>query len=478
MPKSHRAAGAATLAVAALAAAAPSAAQADAPYRYTAVDMTGGQANDPTAVAVAAGGKTVLFNAWADRATYSPQPLVRDVVGAKTTSLAGSNSWSIGYTDDLSKVLVSTSDRLDPADTNSYGDEYLIDRKTGKKTLLSRDWPSGEAYGGKYNTSAIVSGDGKVAYLSVWDWTGDSEFYRYDLTANTRTLLGKGIFGSYDTDTAGKVAILTDGALVDGTRRVPLPEGTPTVAADASVVLVKTKDGLTIVDLATGTQRAATLADFLTTNAYDVLGVASGGGTVYVGAVIGTGSTKKYAVATLNTATGALTVIRADIPWIPQARTPVLSPDLAYIAFATHVSPLFGSSVPGPEVAIPEVPNNEFILFYPGCSYGGLYADLIRPSVVLRGTSIGINGRKPTKADVTVTIDKTGAVANKFTMTAGQRRNLTAGWGGFTITSKIYYNDGKTTTGTRKVAPYTPIKHDYNPFNPGASICRQENGLY
>lgn len=472
-----RTAGAAALLVAALAGA-PAAAQADAPYRFTAIDLTGNQANEVAARAASAGGREVLFDAWGDRSSYSPQALLRDVSAAKTFAIAPKNAWTLNASDDLSKIVVSTSASLDPADTNSYNDDYLVDRATGTTTLLSRDWPSGEAWGGKYNSSALVSGDGKVAYVSAWDWTGDSELYRVDLATKTRTLLGKGIFGSSDVDTAGKVVILSDGALV-GDRRVPLPEGQTIVAADGSVTVAKNKSELTIVDLATGEQRTAVLADFLKTNPYDLLGISSGGTTAYVGAVTGTGSAKKYAVATLNTATGALTIIRNDIVWVAQSGRPVLSPDLSYLAFGTHVSPLFGSSVPGPSVAIPEIPTNEFLLAYPGCAYGGpFYQELIRPSVFLRGVAIGINGRKPTKADVTVTVDKTGAVANKFTITAGQRRSLNAGWGGFTITSKVYYSDGQSSTGTRKVAPYRPIKNDYNPLNGGASFCYQANDLY
>lgn len=469
-----RIAGAATLLAAALAGA--PAAKADAPYRFTAIDLTGNQANESTAKAVGAGGREVLFDAWGDRSSYSPQALLRDVSAAKTFAIAPKNSWVLNAADDLTKVVVATSAGLDPADTNGYNDEYLVDRATGQTTLLSRDWPSGEAWGGKYNSTAIVSGDGKVAYVSAWDWTGDSELYLVDLATKTRTFLGKGIFGSYDIDTAGKVVILSNEALV-GDRRVPLPEGETIVAADGSVSVAKTKDALTIVDLATGQQRTAVLADFLKTNAYDLLGISSGGATAYVGAVTGTGTAKRYAVATLNTATGELKIVRNDIVWVAQSGRPVISPDLSYIAFGTHVSPLFGSSVPGPDVAIPDVPNNEFVLSYPGCAGAGFLNPVIRPSVVLRGVSIGINGRKPTKADVTVTVDRTGAVANKFTITAGQRRSLTAGWGGYTVTSKVYYNDGRTTTGTRKVAPYTPIKNDYNPLNAGSSICYIDNGL-
>lgn len=455
------------------------AASADAPYRFTGIDVTGNQAHEAKVQSVGPGGKEVLFNAWADRSTYSLKPLLRDVVGAKTTALASTSSSSVlGASDDLTKVLIWTYDQLDPADTNSYGDDYLIDRTTGKATLLSRDWPNGEAYGGFTYAQVAITGDGKTVFRTTFSYDEEQpELVKIDLATKATTTLGAHYLRGFEPDTTGKV-VLTDDKLLAGGRTIDLPKGPSFASPDGSAVAVKTSAGVSIVDVATGTTRAAALADFLKTNAWDLLGVANGGDTLYAGAVVTAAGAKKYAVATQNTRTGALTIVRNDVPWVSQSGSAVLSPDLQFVAFNTHVAQLGGTALQGPNVAIPEIPNNEFVPFYPGCSYGGLYAELIRPSVTLRGVSIGVNGRRPTKADVTVTLDRNGAVANKFTIAPGQRRSLTAGWGGFTITSKVTYSDGTTTSGTRKVAPYQPIKNDYNPFNGGASNCYAENGLY
>lgn len=470
---------AALLPLAAGLAAAP--ASADPRLRFTAASPQGEEFGSAQPIALSAGARELLFNAYRRGEGTSSGYLRTLATGTTTAPLPSGTTW-VAASDDLSTAIVSSTRALTADDKNTAIDGYLWQRATGKFTLLTRASTSGAALGEPFQ--ATLSGDGKVAHFSYssigeagWEPRGP---FKYVVATGSVSRFGASgyLAEQQNADTAGNVVAGDRSVWVRGARTEVDYKGyewqiaTNAVADDGSAAAWRQEGNVRVFLTASKTLRDVNLGQ----GVLGVLAVSSGGNYVLVS--FRSDDEKQQTIEWVNTRTGQrelATAAFATTPsmWLPQ----VVSPDHKYVAFRSHIAAIGSDPIPGAAIT-PTTYARWYFTYYPGCtaSYWPTYGAAVRPSMVLNPWTVGSDPRVPASATVTVRVTSTGAVASQLTFKPGERKYLYGGYGGTTISGRVTFTDGSTGDFSERVNRYTPVANTTNPFN-GQSECLALNGL-
>lgn len=445
---------------------------ADAPLRTIGVGTDGKATTGFYPVAISADGTRVLGN-------LIDQPAVRDVTGGKWTLFGQKGDGAIGASLDLTKVLVYTGRRADPADTDNAADLYLFDRSTGTTKLITTPavLPEDPAL---YTTfgDAAISGDGGTVQF----WTrrqagtapGKDVAYRYDVrTGGTTVVADLGTEGAYllrshAIDNAGQVTVNATG-IYAGTRKVALPPNTSAnrvadtwVSPDGKTVVVRQVASqrlkFFLVDVVTGAIRTVTVPSWLQGQAWDVLAVSNDGAGAVIGVVLNRGQGPRYVVGTITPA-GSVTQIGGDIKVTDASRFSAISQNLRFAATNLHLAQLGTAPLPGIEPGASTLNTDPlaYVSFTDVVCIRTLLGDAwIRARVTNAASPVGTDTRYLVKSDWVVYETTTKKVLNAFTLSgAGKGRDLTVPrTGGYTLTYKVTLSDGATLSGLSKVASH------------------------
>lgn len=463
----RRAASAAPVALALGLAVLPSSAgAADAPTRTIGIGVDGQRTSSLRPIAVANDGKEVL--------QYDFSNLyVRDVVAGTTRVVLASPGGVAGASTDLRTVLVDTWGSRVAADTDDEQDLYLWNRTTGAFTLVTGADVNLDRVGEQRNAWAdlpVLSGDGKVAQFGVTrylsangvDGTWKYETWRYDAStgratkrSDTRSVVTSRL------DDAGRVSLSYNGIRIDN-RTLPLPydpaattaNPIASVSPDGSAVAFQGIDRktLSVVNTASGVVRKVTLPTWLQTTPFSVIAPYNGGGSVLLQADLNRPEGKRSAYGRLDVGTGVLTQIGGDIPATNTTDAySAIAPNLQFAANNLFLAQLGTTPLPGTE---PGTPSNAKATDYFDIGDATCHTNIFgirqwtRPWFTMRSGAQGADTRPPVKADVTVTVDKTGAVANRFSITPGKSRDLSVGrTGGWTVSARVTLTGGAVLDG-------------------------------
>lgn len=477
----HRAALAAVLLPLALAAPA-GAADPDPRLRFTAASPQGEEFQSAVPIALSSGGRELLFNG-VPRGGGAQSGYLRTIATNTTIApLPAGASW-VAASDDLSKAIVRTTAALSTDDKNKAVDGYLLDRATGTFTLMTRSATGGAALGRDFG--ATLSGDGKLAHFSygVFGETGLQPRgpYKYAVATGAISQLSSSPGHLADQQNAGNSGTLVLGATsvwLRGAKTEVAEKGyewqiaTNAVADDGSAAAWRQDGNVRVFLSASKTLRDVDLGQKVAA----LLAVTSGGNYVLVG--FRSDDERQQTIEWVNTRTGSRELATAPfttspVMWLPR----VVSPDGKYIAFNSHIAAIGNDPVPGAAIT-PRTYARWFFTYYPGCrvNYWPTYGAALRPSMVLNPWPVGSDPRSPASASVTVKVTSTGKVASQLSFRPGERKYLTGGFGGTTISGRVSFTDGSTGDFSERVDRYTPTPNATGLFG-APSTCLFENGL-
>lgn len=448
-----------TLATVALFAAVPAGARAaEAPLQ----PIGSGERASLSTIAISADGREILGGSgWG-------VPRVQNVATDTSETLAiGSNSFRTVLTgsDDLRHILFNTQDSFSPLDTNTTDDLYVLDRRTGAKTLVTGNPGGGSLLDSTESDSTSIvepriSGDGNVVLFGIGHWTypaGASgptrtyEAYRFTIASKTLTkVANRALLPVGEPDTAGRV-LVTEGGTYVGTRKLVTPIGvnSATVSPDGGQVAFRGGSKIFVLDTATGYIRSREVPAWLAKEGYGVWGIENGGTNMLLGALLARTPTEKpYIFGKFNTLTGELVQWGADIRVTNQSAVSAVTPDWNFAATNTHIAQLGAKPLPG-GVVIPPGPKAFKAVDYAPigdstCINNFWYKTYTKPGVSLAGSAIGIDLRRPVKAVVVVKKDSS---TWNYTLKPGAGASFSVGPNGrWSATATVTLDDGSTDT--------------------------------
>lgn len=459
-------------------------------------------------ISVAQDGSEVLFVLRSDANDENTATLYARNLTAKTTSqVLPTGALPVSASANDQRVLYLTSKPLDVADHNTLLDFYVLDRKTGASTLVSRSI-TGAAIGQPAYPNpftAALSGDGNTVVYDGEGTNATPQVMRYVLATGKVSVVGPGTLLSTTLGTSGSVVMTSDG-LVTPSATIQIPFAAPPdrpyrhvfrtfkISPDGSAMVEDRRSDagveIFVTNTATGAQRQLASPPFSPGFPASVLSIAdtsAGAGVLLASPIVDP--------ATTTSTTDELQRLGAAGTFTPVARVAhqqqladvgtVMSADSAYLAGANLYklgtstgsgpvpTPIPAGVAPNPGPTDADAVGS--VKIYPGCSAANIFAPLVRPSVVLNRTSPGI--RQPVSATVRVVLDSTARVAGTFTVTGSVRHSLTYGFGGYWLMIAATFSDGTTASGLRHIATYTPVKNDTIPFSSTKGVCKTMNGL-
>ena len=463
---------------------------AEAPTRDYAFDPSGVPVASAGLIGITQDASEVLFNNAEDPTVLNLRLLARNLRTNVTTVVLPADEHAYGASADNQVVLYDTDQALDPADANGAYDLYLLNRRTGSSTLVSRAPGAGGSAIGDVDvfTRGLISGDGQTVFFDSKGGGTSPQVLRFDASSRTVSVVGPGTLPRSERLGLTAGAVVTSEGIVAGGRTLPLPVAVAgyrrdrrqfRISDDGRTVADQNTDPtpqstLGVTDTVTGVRRAVPLSA-ATGSDYQIVSVANGGATVTVGGYFtNPDTTTSGYIGRIATATGAVTRIGPLLPWNPVSPQTVVTRDEAFAALGT-VSALGTTLVPGTPPA-PAADALAYVHFYPGCSPGTFFQPAIKPSLALGAAAIGSNPRTPVSATVELINDDQSLSAG-FTLAKGTRHSLPKANGGFTYVVKVTFSDGTTSKASNRIGTYVPIRNDTNPFTGARGACKKANGL-
>ncbi len=454
------------LAAVALSVAAPAPTQAaEAPLRAISLDASGVPQQIAPSQISADGDQTL-------RGAVSTAQINTVSTGTRELLPLGNETYRYGFeaSPDLRRIAFQSATALSPQDTNSNNDLYVYDRPTGTYTFVTAAPGGGslladDGTGQKLAEHLHISGDGNVVQFSIMSsvvpattpQTYKYENYRFEIPTGTLTKVVTSLpFRTRAIDDAGRIQI-TKAGIFGTSRKLPTPANmtNAVIAPDGSAIAfwkgpsstAGYGNQFTIVDLNTGLYRVRTIPAWLVAEGYDVWGIADGGGTILLGALLERSpGVEPYILGKFNTVTGELLQWGADIRVSRSSTVRAVSPGWDFAATDTHIAQLGSRPLPGvdPGPGTP-LPVNAAAYAVVGDSYcvnNFFYKTYTKPYVRLASGPSGGDLRRPASATAVVTM---GTQRWAYSLTPGTKKDLAVGTrGGWSIRVQVTLEDGAT----------------------------------